>query len=527
MFVLLMVCCSLSIVMSAERPNVPRSAVVEVLPIDFRATSNPLDDSGPNVRMNQDTIGRRQNEITMASWIQNPRLVMGGSNDYRNGDASGGFYVSIDGGYSFYDALVTRGPAGVFEASGDPVAAIDRTGRLYANYISFDRTTDDGGLYVQSSVDSGISWSDPVPIAEHINAPGADFEDKPYACCDLSPGSPHVNSHYVSWTRFYAAGGSPIFLSYSRNGGASYSAPVRVSESDACQFSCPATGPNGEVYVVFVDYWTARIMVDKSLDGGVTWGTDVTVSQIWDLWGQENPCGTFRTPSYPMIACDISGGPRHGWIYVCWVTFNGTDPDVMLSSSADGGATWSAPVRVDDGPVGTWQWWQWMSVHPETGHLGIGWLDRRDDPAGCLYLPYATISTDGGVAFEQSFPLSSVQSNPTVTNFLGDYNGATFRHDGGFYYGWVDTRNDTGDGYSAWFRLGPPAPEGLVISVAGDDARLDWNPVEAASYEVYSALSSEGPYATFVGATADTFLLDISAFSTNEEKFYVVKAVGE
>jgi len=511
---------------AAERPFVPRSSVVSFGPELSRSPWNALDDAGPNARMNQDTFGRRQNEITMAAWILDPRVVMGGSNDYRNGDASGGFYVSTDGGSSFGDVLVTRGPAGVFEAAGDPVAAIDRNGRLYATHISFDRTTDDGGLYSQTSDDFGQTWSGPLPIAEHIDEPGADFEDKPYTCCDVSPVSPYVNTHYVTWTRFQAAGGSPIFVSHTTGGEPPYSTPVRVSESDACQFSCPATGPNGEVYAVFIDYWTARIKFDKSLDGGNTWGTDVTVSQMWDLWGQANPCGTFRTPAYPMIACDNTGGSRHGWIYVCWVTFNGTDPDVMISHSTDGGTTWSAAARVDDGPVGTWQWWQWLAVHPESGDVGVGWLDRRDDPNGCLYLPYASVSTDG-VTFAPSFPLSTVQSNPTVTNFLGDYNGATFRHGNSFYYGWVDTRNDTGDAYSAWFRLNPPAPQGLVVATAGNDARLDWNPVEAATYQIWYTTDPQGAFATLAGVTADTFFFDTNAVTTDEQRFYIVKAVAE
>lgn len=515
-----------ALVFAAERPKVPRSGVVEFLPENVRTEIRALDDAGPNSRMNQDTFGRRQNEITMAAWIQDPRLVMGGSNDYRNMDASGGFYVSIDGGYTFFDALVTRGPAGVFEASGDPVAAIDRNGRLYANYISFDRTTDDGGLYVQTSDDSGRTWTNPLPIAEHIGEIEPDFEDKPYACCDLSETSPHVNTHYVTWTHFDWDNTSPIYFAHSSGGPTPYTTPIRISESDACQFSCPATGPNGEVYAVFIDYWTARIKFDKSLDGGATWGTDVTVSQVWDLSGQANPCGTFRTPSYPMIACDISNGPRRGYIYVCWVTFNGTDPDVRLSVSTNGGTTWSPSVRVDDGPTGTWQWWQWLSVHPETGDLGIGWLDRRDDPTGCFYRPYATVSTNGGASFAPSFPLTDVMSDPTVTNFLGDYNGATFRHDGGFYYGWVDTRNDAGDVYSAWFRLNVPAPQGLVISTVGSDARLDWRPVEDVTYQVWRATTPDGPFDTLVGTTADTFMVDIDAFATDEQSFYVVKAVG-
>jgi hypothetical protein len=527
MHILFLILLLFSSIFAKDRAVVPRSGVVEFGPEEFRGENSPLDLTGAEVQMNQDVTTNRQNEITMASWILNPRLVMGGSNDYRNGDASGGFYVSIDGGENFYDALVTRGPAGVFEASGDPVAAIDRMGRLYANYITFDRTTDDGGLYVQTSIDSGVTWSAPVAIVTHINEPGADFEDKPYACCDVSASSPYVNTHYVSWTRFQTAGGSPIFVSRSTDGGASYSAPIRISSSASCQFSCPGTGPDGEVYVAFFDYSTGSIRVDRSLDGGVTWGADVAVSTFNDLWGEPNPCGTFRTPCYPVVACDISGGPRHGRVYVSWVTYNGTDPDVMMSFSEDQGLTWSTPVRLDDGPTGTWQWWHWMSVHPESGDLGFGWLDRRDDPAGCLYKPYGTVSTDGGVTFAQSMPLSDVQCDPTVTNFLGDYNGAAFRHDNGFYYGWVDTRNDAGDAYANWFSLQVLPPEDLVVIADGNDAHLHWQPVEAATYQVFHSLVPGGPYDFFAGATADTFFVDTGAFTTHEQRFYVVKAVME
>ncbi|MBK6910269.1 MAG: exo-alpha-sialidase [bacterium] len=392
---------------AAERPFVPRSSVVSFGPELSRSPWNALDDAGPNARMNQDTFGRRQNEITMAAWILDPRVVMGGSNDYRNGDASGGFYVSTDGGSSFGDVLVTRGPAGVFEAAGDPVAAIDRNGRLYATHISFDRTTDDGGLYSQTSDDFGQTWSGPLPIAEHIDEPGADFEDKPYTCCDVSPVSPFVNTHYVTWTRFQAAGGSPIFVSHTTGGEPPYSTPVRVSESDACQFSCPATGPNGEVYAVFIDYWTARIKFDKSLDGG---NTGHRCHRLADV----GPLGTGQSLRHVPHACLSDDrlrqyrGPRHGWIYVCWVTFNGTDPDVMISHSTDGGTTWSAAARVDDGPVGTWQWWQWLAVHPKAAmSASAGWTAATTPTAVSIchmpaYPPTALLSPP-------SFPLDRAE----------------------------------------------------------------------------------------------------------------------
>lgn len=165
-----------------------------------------------------------------------------------------------------------------------------------------------------------------------------------------------------------------------------------------------------------------------------------------------------------------------------------------------------------------------MTVHPETGDIGVGWLDRRDDPEGCLYRPYATVSVNGGQSFIPSFPLTEVMSDPSSAFFLGDYCGATFRDHGGFYYGWVDLRNDGGDAYATWFRAGIPAPQGLTIVPEGPHARMDWYSVEGATYRVYSAFDFDGPYYTFEGATADTFLVDSNAFAASGEKYYQVVA---
>ncbi|MBK8131151.1 MAG: hypothetical protein IPK53_20295 [bacterium] len=68
-------------------------------------------------------------------------------------------------------------------------------------------------------------------------------------------------------------------------------------------------------------------------------------------------------------------------------TFNGTDPDVMISHSTDGanGGDRGGPWMMFW--VGRWEWWQWLAVHPESGDVGVGWLDRATTPNGCLYLP--------------------------------------------------------------------------------------------------------------------------------------------
>ncbi|MGQ9799075.1 MAG: hypothetical protein ACUVRG_07255 [Ignavibacterium sp.] len=106
--------------------------------------------------------------------------------------------------------------------------------------------------------------------------------------------------------------------------------------------------PSGEDAIGFV----------KSTDGGVTW----TKSRIY---GALTPNGNFnfgirenikptsiRVASFPSMAVDRSGGPNNGYIYITWpqrgVTPAGTDPNIVMIRSTDGGSTWSSPVRVND-----------------------------------------------------------------------------------------------------------------------------------------------------------------------------------
>ena len=54
---------------------------------------------------------------------------------------------------------------------------------------------------------------------------------------------------------------------------------------------------------------------------------------------------------------------------VSWSDYRNGDVDVFCASSADGGRTWSKPVRVNNDPIhdGIDQFFQWMTVDPVTG----------------------------------------------------------------------------------------------------------------------------------------------------------------
>src|SRR5436190_8051471 len=79
------------------------------------------------------------------------------------------------------------------------------------------------------------------------------------------------------------------------------------------------------------------------------------------------------------IAVDKSNGPRRGWVYVLSSVETPSDPmDIHFIRSTDGGATWSAPVRVNNDTPGNraFQWFGTMSVAPN-GRIDAVWNDTR------------------------------------------------------------------------------------------------------------------------------------------------------
>ena len=91
------------------------------------------------------SAGGPQNETTIAVDPNNPSNLIGGANDYRNGDAQCGRYTSSNNGRTWTD-LATFGlftPAGstrAFTAAGDPGVAFDANGHAYYLCMYFTRT---------------------------------------------------------------------------------------------------------------------------------------------------------------------------------------------------------------------------------------------------------------------------------------------------------------------------------------------------------------------------------------------------
>jgi hypothetical protein len=348
-----------------------------------------------------------QNEPSVRISRKNPNRVVAAWRDFRTGVNPPlrriGYSFSSDGGDTWSVSQLTPQIIPGAALSSDPVVAVDTSGNFYIITVSINDLTGSGELWLFKSTDEGETFNE-----VHEMAVSAFFEDKEWAATDLSPTSPYVNTMYCSWTRF--SSNTTILLIKSTDEGVTWSDPVSVSDgSSGVQGSFPAVSSDGELYVVWRS--SGQIRFDKSTDGGVTFGTDLTVSTAPSAW-------------FPHMAVDLSGGPFNNYIYVVWNDERNGDDDVFLSISSDGGDTWSSALRVNNDPVGNGKVQYWPSIAiSELGEIVILFYDTRNTQNNNIIEAYIARSTDGGASFTNEL----VSTEPSSTNIpnsdvrFGDY----------------------------------------------------------------------------------------------------------
>jgi hypothetical protein len=369
--------------------------------------------------------------------------------------------VAVAQGVGCYHFRSTDGGATWTEGSisdpydlGDPTLAMDANGVAYYGYIG---TWQHSGIFVTRSTDGGATWQPGVPVIEHAGR--TPFEDKEYPACDRTNG-PYAGSLYIAWTQFdgyesaNAADSTRILFSYSRDQGATFAPPVKVSDrggdcldqDNTVEGAVPAIGPDGDVYLAWAG--PRGIEFDRSADGGLTWGADRVISDIpggWDF----AVSGIYRVNGLPVTKTDLSIGSYSGRVFVLWSDQRNSDTDVFLIHSDDDGAHWSPRVRVNGDPVGNGrdQFFPWIDVDPLTGHVYVVFYDRRATTGTNTEVWLAT-STDGGDNFtEERISQSSFQ--PSAAVFFGDYIGIS-AHNGRVRPFWM--RLD-GNQMSVWTAL--------------------------------------------------------------------------
>jgi hypothetical protein len=402
-----------------------------------------------------------QNEPSVKISRSDPNRVVAAWRDFRTGVNPPlrrvGFSFSTDGGeiWSVSELLPQIIPTALL--SSDPVVDVDINGNFYIYTVSLNDLTENGELWVFKSTDGGETF-DQVYQMTNTTA----FEDKEWTATDLNPASPFANNLYCSWTRFSFT--SEILLVRSTDEGVNWSNPVSVSDESSVQGSFPAVGPSGDLYVVWRH--SGQIMFDKSTNGGVTFGTDIVVSNAPNAW-------------FPHMAVDLSGGPRNGYIYVTWNDERNGDDDAFVCYSSDGGVTWSTPIRVNNDPVGNGKIQYWPSIAiSELGEISILFYDTRNTPSNSFIEAYIARSIDG-----LNFTNELLSSEPSPTNVpnnavrFGDYI-AIDAYGGNVVPVWTDERAGGVDMDIYTAVINPIVPVELTnftARLSGGNTILEWS----------------------------------------------------
>ncbi len=366
-----------------------------------------------------------QNEPAIKISHKDPNRVVAAWRDFRINFNPAyrrvGYSYSTNGGVTWAPSalLDSNVLGGGLLRNSDASVTVDTAGNFYITTIALNNSNGNTTLAIYKSTDGGVTF----PLASTLFQGSS--EDKEMITTDLTPGSPFYNRMYISWSRLSLS--ADIKVIRSTDMGGTWSAPANVSSGTTGQGSDPAVGANGEVYVVWVNAntWGTQYF-SKSTDGGVTFSTQTVVASgpAGNIpWSQSGPT------TFPAVACDISGGPRNGYIYVTWGDGRNGDEDVFLTRSTDHGSTWSSATRVNNDGIGNGkvQAWPWIAVN-NTGLISVVFYDTRNTPNNNTIECWVARSSDGGATFTNEV-LSTQQSptaQPNTDVRYGDYIGVDF-----------------------------------------------------------------------------------------------------
>jgi hypothetical protein len=419
----------------------------------LKAALGPL--YGPDSRMsNGNVLGSSENEFQIDINPTDSNFAIGTSNGPVT--AGVGVFRTTDRGVTWSSFGAPIGTS----ACCDPAVAYAYDGTVYVGVLD----TSPAGEYVIKSTDNGATWGAPVFVP---------MPDRNNLAVDNGPTSPRRGTVYTTYSDLPAT--NRIKGYKSTDGGLTWGASFFIGDTAPAQgyeqSSQPQVASDGTLYVGYQQYTNSNVgcsagvqnVLAKSTDGGATFTyTVLPITQGGSCSSAQagrglfciNAAGTssFRSRSFPVIGTSPTN-PQHVYMvysggdletpYTCQ-SAAGFHSDTLFRRSTDGGATFSAPLKINSDPAGKDQYFPWMDVAPN-GTIWAGWNDRREDPNNVLSRWYQAFSTDEGATWSES-PVADVQTQPST--FIGDYHGLAATNDVTLGM-WYDSRvSAAGDAYT-------------------------------------------------------------------------------
>ena len=306
---------------------------------------------------------------------------------------------STDGGRHFSArVLVSDDGAGAF--ANNPRIATDHDGTIYVVWHD-DRaaTPSDASwdVYLSRSTDGGLTFSPSVRVSEHV--PNA-YQYEP----DLAVGTD--GTIYVSWQRYAYDGtlgqwDSDVHVARSTDGGSSFGPSVKVSDAVNNQFkSTVGVGPSGNVYVAWSDFRadsSGDVYFARSTNGGASFSANIRVNST-----------TSQAQVYPELAIDGNERVYVAWVDARR-TGDGAN-DVYMARSADLGLTFGAELRVSDTDLpanAAVDYLYPVITAAGNGFVAVAWYDDHTGD----WDTYMTRSFDAGLSVLPSWRVNDLLAN--------------------------------------------------------------------------------------------------------------------
>lgn len=407
----------------------------------------------------------------------NPKHIVGvwQQDRYSNGGSRGLLAaVSFNGGKSWQTSLApfsrcaggNAANGGDYERASDPWVTFAPDGTIYQIALAFNDSNPTNAVLVSRSTDGGLTWSNPVTLIRDTAA--TVFNDKESITADPND----ARFVYAVWDRLVfpseqARGRAPeraigfrgpTWFARTTDGGNTWE-PARVifdpGEINQTISNQIVVRPQGELINLFDLIYNAKnaggvrgfnIAVIRSTDKGATWSGPIIVSKqvLFDVVRDPDTRTPVRTGD---IVPDIAVDPNNGNLYVVWQDqrFSPTGAHhIAFSMSADGGLTWTAPVRIDKTPPDVHAFT--ASVHVAAdGTVGVTYYDFRNhtSASSILETDYWFIRCSANCAD----PNNWTETRLTPQSF--DMRGAPFA--GGYFIGDYEGLASAGSSFLPFF----------------------------------------------------------------------------
>ncbi len=227
--------------------------------------------------------------------------------------------------------------------------------------------------------------------------------------CDVKTNS--AGTVFLFWPD---TGSRKIYMVKSTNGGGSFTAPAQVATTFE-SFDIGVPSFNGRKMLIYVNA------------GAYQSGATDNVYLTWnDLSGD--------------VGCTVdANAPAANVASTCKTR-------VWFTRSTNGGTTWSAPVKINNQAGLNDQFNPALAVDETSGRIGIIYYDTVADAGRKKTHVYFQSSADGGATWSAPTQVSTAQTDETIAgsdsgNQYGDYNSLS-GFMGKFFPSWTDRRNN-------------------------------------------------------------------------------------